>query len=445
MRTVGKAVVALALAGTLTLGAAIAFEGSGAGTRPPAGAGSAPAAGALLLPSPAAVSLQTSIADLQERLRTRPGDFRGFAALGLAYVAQARVTGDPTWYPLAEGALLESIRLNERDNEDALLGLGSLALARHDFGRALGYGRRAAELNPYGADAYGVIGDALVELGRYEAAFGAFQTMVDTRPDLASYARVSYARELLGDVPGAIDAMELAFGAAGTPSDRAWTAYRVGELALGSGDVEVAEDWYQRGRSLDRSYVPNLAGLARVAWARGDAGIAIERLEEVVAAYPAPEYVIALGDLYRQTGRSDLAAEQDEVVRAMHELAAANGVNVDLELALFDADHGEPRAALTAARAEWERRHSVHVADALAWALYANGRYREAAAFAERALALGTRSGVFHFHAGMIRLALGDEAGARSELRRALELDPYFSIAHAPLAERTLAELEDRR
>ena len=140
-----------------------------------------------------------------------------------------------------------------------------------------------------------------------------------------------------------------------------------------------------------------------------------------------------------------LAEQQDDVVRAMHALASESGVNVDLELALFDADHGDPVGALEAARAEWARRQSVHVADAYAWALYANGRYQRASTFAERALALGTRSALFLFHAGMIRLELGDERGARRYLSEALATDPNFSILHADAAARTLATLGSAR
>ena len=446
MRTMGKVALAGGLAFVLTVVAAIALVRSPSGARSAASSTAAePSASTLLLPTPATGSLEASIATLQERLRILPDDVHGLASLGIAYVAEARVSGDPSWYPKAEAALTDSLRLSHDGNVDALLGLGTLALARHDFAGALSYGRRAAQLNPYGADAYGVIGDAQIELGHYPAAFDTFQTMVDTRPDLASYARVSYARELLGDVPGAVDAMELAFEAAGTPSDRAWTAYRLGELAFGSGDVRTAAGWYERGRDLDPTYVPNLAGLAKVAWARGDTAGAIRRYEQVVARYPSAEFVIALGDLYRVTGRDDLAAEQDDVVRAMHQLAAANGVNIDLELALYDADHGDPVAALRSARAEWGRRQSIHVADALAWALYANGRYEEAARYADRALELGTRNALFFFHAGMIRSELGDVTAASRLLREALAIDPHFSILYAASAERTLAGLEGSR
>jgi Flp pilus assembly protein TadD len=120
-------------------------------------------------------------------------------------------------------------------------------------------------------------------------------------------------------------------------------------------------------------------------------------------------------------------------------------VNIDLELALFDADHGDPAGALSAARAEWARRHSIHVADAYAWALYANGSYRLASAFADRALALGTRNALFLFHAGMIRLELGDRDGARRDLERALAINPNFSIQHAAEAARALETLEAAR
>ncbi len=434
-----RAAVTVALAATLIVGAAIVLR--------PGGDGRA-ARGPTPLPEPASLlarqaGLEAQIAGLQERLREVPGDWRGFAALGIAYVAQARATGDPTLYPKAERALATSLRLHDEDNEDALLGLGVLALARHEFDEALRLGRRASKVDPYGADAFGVIGDALLELGRYEEAFDAFQTMVDRRPDLASYARVSYARELQGDVPGAVRAMTLAFDAAAAPGDAAWAAYQLGELAFGSGDVAGAVSWYRRGLDLDPSFVPNLAGTAKVAWARGDDRLAIERYREVTARYPSPDFVVALADLYRATGRDALADEQEAVVRALHELADGNGVNADLELAVFDADHGDARGALRAARAEWSRRTSVHVADVLAWALYANGRYGPAATFADRALRLGTENATFLFHAGMIRLALGDHDGARPLLRRALAVNPNFSILHADTAERVLARLGD--
>jgi tetratricopeptide (TPR) repeat protein len=437
-------VVLVALA--LLAGAAV-LNVHGGPTEDPGERALAAAASSSVLLQPAATSgsLEASIATLQARLRSNPDDWRGYASLGFAYVTQARITADPSWYPKAEGVLRRSLRLREEDNLEALLGLGALALARHDFEAALQHGRAAETMNPYNANVYGVIGDAQLELGRYDEAVETFQTMVDTRPGLASYARVSYARELLGDVPGAIDAMGRAFDAAGSPADAAWAAHQLGELEFGRGGVEAAAGWYERGLDLAPAYVPNLAGVAKVAWARGDLDLAIRRYSEVVAAYPSVEYVAALGDLYATSGRRDLAEEQYAVVEATRVIAQANGVNVDLEVALFDADHGDAEGALSSAKAEWARRESVHVADAYAWALYASGRYDEAARISKRALELGTRNAAFLFHAGMIELARGRGEVARSFLRRVIATNPNFSILYATTAERALAELEAER
>jgi tetratricopeptide (TPR) repeat protein len=252
---------------------------------------------------------------------------------------------------------------------------------------------------------------------------------------------VSYARELMGDVPGAIDAMRRAKVYASDPADAAWAANQLGELFFGQGDLVRAAVSYRQATTLDPSFVPPFAGLAKVAWARGRVPEAISRYRDVVDRYPLPEYVIALGDLYRMTGRTDLAAQQDGLLRTEETLLAANGVNLDLEQATFDASHGDPARGLAAARAEWARRHSILVADALAWALHENGRDADAARMASFAMHLGTRNALFAFHAGMIQRALGHRDRARALLERAHGLNPWFSIEYAPVLDRALTRL----
>jgi tetratricopeptide (TPR) repeat protein len=433
------AVVVVAIAAALFLAGGVGlFRGSGS---PESGATSVVGPGVLAGPVVGSGSLSSLIARLQERVREEPGDWRSLASLGAAYVQQARITADPGYYPKAQGVLSESLRVRDAGNFEAYVGRGSLEAARHDFAGALRDGERAARINPYNGDVYGVIGDAQVELGRYRQAFATFQTMVDTKPNVGSYARVSYARELQGDVPGAVQAMKQALQAAGTSADAAWASYQLAELAFNDGEVARAAGYYRRALELDPAYVPPLAGLAKVAWARGRADEAIEGYERVTSVYPAPEYVIALGDLYRSVGRTRLAKEQAELVRAEEQLFEANGVNVDLEVSLYDADHGDAAAALTAAREEWDRRHSIHVADALAWSLYASGEYREAQTYSREALRLGTRNALFFFHAGMIHLKLGDRAEARSLLSTAVDINPHFSIRWSGVARETLDEL----
>ncbi|MDP9242043.1 MAG: tetratricopeptide repeat protein, partial [Actinomycetota bacterium] len=254
-------------------------------------------------------------------------------------------------------------------------------------------------------------------------------------------ARVSYARELQGDVPGAIQAMKAALDAAGTAEDRAWASYQLGELYFNGGQLGAAQKEYAQGAKLSTTYIPPLAGLAKVEWAHGETARAIRDYRAVVARYPSPEYVIALGDLYATSGSDAQAQQQYQLVRAEEQLFRANGVNVDLEVSLFESDHGDPTTGLEQARAEWDRRHSIHVADALGWALYQNGDYHQAAHYSSVALHLGTRSALFLFHAGMIQLKLGDRSQARAFLGRAIATNPHFSILYADEAARTLAKL----
>jgi tetratricopeptide (TPR) repeat protein len=395
---------------------------------------------ALLGPTAGGEALDRTVASLQARLRQNADDWRSYADLGLAYLQKGRLTADPTWFTKAEGALSRSLSLNARENAHAVLGMGVLSLARHEFAEALEWGRQAKAFDPYDSQARGVIGDALLELGRYDQAVRAFQEMVDLRPDLSSYARVSYARELHGDVSGAIGAMREALAASGgVAEDTAWVASQLGDLYLGHGRVGQAEREYRRGAFLAPEYVLPQVGLAKVAALRGNIDEATQKLAGVIDRYPTPEFVILLGDMYGVAGRKREADQQYELVRAMQQLYRDNGVNTDLELALFNADHGVGlQGAVERARAEYRRRHSIHAADILAWTLYGTGRYREAAVYAKEALRLGTRDPLLHFHAGMIAFQLGDRAEARQHLSVALAINPNFSFLHRDVAVRTL-------
>jgi tetratricopeptide (TPR) repeat protein len=398
-------------------------------------------ADALAAPIAAAGSLEQTIADLQAHLGAQPDDAHALATLGLAYSQEAVHAGDPSYYPKAEEALQRSLAIEPTENVDALIGMGVVSNARHDFADGVRWGREASALEPDSAHVLGVIGDGLLELGRYRAAFSTFDRMVRMRPDVASYARLSYARELRGDVTGAFRAMRRAFGAAGTSDDAAWVSSQIGDLYFRSGRLAPAEHAYRRSVALSPTYVPPHAGLAKIAWARGDIDRAIHGYRWVVARYPLPEHVIALGDLETVAGHDRQAANTYDLARAEAQLFRANGVNVDVEQAVFEADHGDPATAVADARAGWRSRHSVGAADAFGWALYRAGRYRDAVRRARFALHLGTRDATYLFHAGMIALRLGDRATAHRDLSRALAINPHFSILGAPVAERTLRRL----
>jgi tetratricopeptide (TPR) repeat protein len=281
--------------------------------------------------------------------------------------------------------------------------------------------------------------DALVELGRYGEAVAAAQEMVDQRPDANSYARIAYLRELHGDVAGARAALSSA-QAMSPPGTEPWAWYgtQLGHLAFSQGDLAGAQSAYAAVLALRPATPAARFGAARVAAAQGDSARAERDLAELAEQFPLPETLIALGDLYTLRGATAQAAAAYDTVRVLQQLNAAAGMDVDMELALFEADHGDPARAVEMARAAHSRRPTIYAADALAWALHRVGDDAAAARFSRAALRLGTADALLYYHAGMIAASLGDTAAARAHLERALAINPHFSPLHAPAARAAL-------
>jgi tetratricopeptide (TPR) repeat protein len=395
---------------------------------------------ATLAPAVGAGDLDARISALQERVRMVPDDWTSSANLGLAYLQKERITADPTWYEKAAVVLAASLETNPDDNLQGKLGMALLESARHDFESSLTWSRIAIEASPTTSYTYAAAGDALVGLGRYAEADRFYQKMIDLRPDLASYSRVSYARELRGDVSGAIAAMKSAQSATSVSGeDAAWVGYQLGELYLGVGRISLAFDTFQRASAASPDYYLPLVGLAQVAFARGNLDGAIQHMEKVVEQLPLPQYVGWLGDLYEVDGRSAQAARQFALVEAEHEQFAASDVLPDVDVTLYLADHGDATAALELAREQYAERPSIQVTDALAWALHANGRDAAALRYAREALRLGTKDALILFHAGMIARAAGSERLGIRYISRAADLNPAFSFLHARTATEVLS------
>jgi tetratricopeptide (TPR) repeat protein len=379
------------------------------------------------------------VAELEQRIAANGRDPQGLMLLGLAYQQRVRETGDPSYYPRSEEALRRSLSLAPKDYL-AITGLAALAASRHRFEDARALAEQAVRLNSRSAEAYGVLGDSLVELGRYREAFARFDRMASLKPALASYSRVSYARELIGRPAAAIAAMKLAVEAgAGTGEPSAWALVQLGNLYFDTGRLALAERRYREALVRFPGYVHAQAALGKVAAARGRYDEAARLYRGAVAKLPLPQYEAALGDVLRLAGRPADAARAYAVVNATEKLLRANGVRTELETALFDLDHGrDVRGALSRARDAYRERRSIDGDDVLGWALYENGRCRAALAHSRRALRLGTHDALKIFHRGMIELCLGRRAAGHAALTRALAINPHFSLLYAPVARKVL-------
>lgn len=391
---------------------------------------------------PPARTTAAMIAGLQRAVAASPADTTSWQHLGVAYVRRAAETADPTYYAQAGRALRRAAELAPRDPE-TLLARGNLALALHDFRAALALGSRAHAARPLSPEPLGVMVDARIELGRYRGAVADLQRMLDVRPSLPALSRTSYVRELYGDMDGAVAAMRQAEAAgSGSAFDLATVSALLGDLHFKRGNLEQAEDSYERARRASPGLFAADVGRARVAAARGHTGVAIDRLRAATRRYPQPAALVLLGDLLAASGRSAEARRSYELVEAAAFLQERAGQDTDLEMALFAADRGhDPKAAVALARrAHRARPDNIHTADALAWALHRAGHTREALPYARRAVRLGTADPLLRYHAAAILDSAGRPRGARRQLRAAASPASWFSARHMPdavaLAER---------
>jgi tetratricopeptide (TPR) repeat protein len=364
---------------------------------------------------------------LDEGAEARAPDAQRVAMRGLELQQQARETGNPALYPRAERELRRAVSLDPR-NAAATRGLAALAASRHRFAESLSLAQQALRLEPDSAAAHGLVGDAQLELGRYPEAFVSFDRMAKLKPTASAYARISYARELLGDTDGAIEAMQLAVDASiGVAEPSAWSRTLLGNLLVGARRNGEAEIRYREALAFVAGYPAALSGLAELEARRGDLEAALTLYRRAAGAAPVPEFAASVGDTLARLGRHGEAEVAWKRAESLERLFAANGGRNLIETAEFDLDHDRNlRSALDRARRGRADRPSVEGDHVLAWALYKNRRCGEARAVSLRSLRLGTLDVDGLYHHSLIESCLGNAAAAQAYHDRLLALDPGY-------------------
>ncbi len=384
---------------------------------------------------------------LLAQLRADPDNTKARLQLAEAYIQEGRVTGNHAYYDKASLDLLAEVLRREPDNFEALCCQATVLLSQHHFAEGLVVAEKAQRINPYNSYIYGLLTDAHVELGDYKKAVACADKMVSVRPDLRSYARVSYLREIHGDVPGAIEAMKLAVSA-GYPGleQSAWTQTQLGRLYEASGDLPNATAIYQRTLEERPKYPFAMAGLGRIAIAQKRYPAAIELLTAARRAQPDFTFAEELSDAYRLAGQPKEAQRcAEDVVEALagktgDESEANHGHYADRELAYAYLKVGNKEKALEHALIEYERRpENIDVQEVTAWAYAQNGQAKKAQTLIQRALRTNSQSPTLRARAGIIAVKAGDVATGRALLKQALDRNPYLEEELATPARQLLA------
>jgi len=316
----------------------------------------------------------------------------------------------------------------------------------------LDYGQKALALGSGDLSPFAILGDAYADMGEYEKAGVAYSRLIsdsgtDARSAYVRESRIAYLKFISGNTDDAIRLMQNAVTAgieARLSSENlAWLYFELGEFYCQGGNVQEASHAYRAALAIHPGDYRALAGLGKVRATQGNYQEAIQLYQKAIAVVPMPIYVAELGDVYAKVGNAAEAEKQYQLVEYIGLLGHINQVLHNRDLALFYADHDRNLTeSLALANKEFEVRHDVYTWDALAWALYKNGKYSEAKDAMDNALRFGTKDALLHFHAGMIEAKLGNADQAQEDLGQALNSNPHFHVLYADQARQQLTVLE---
>ena len=390
------------------------------------------------------INTKKAIETLEDEIQRNPDNNPIKLKLAQAYIQEGRVTGDHNYYDAMAFKLIHTVLKKDTENFEALCCLATLEASAHQFTDALAICEKAIKINPYNAYIYGVLCDSHVELGQYDDAVKAADKMVSIRPDIRSYSRVSYLREIYGDYPGAIEAMKLALSA-GYPGleQTEWTRVYLGRLYEITGDTKTAELHYDNALTTRPNYAPALAGLGSIAKGKGDYKKAISYYTNAEKLMQDYSYEQHIGELYQLTGQNELAQKSfdkslEMLIKHQHPTDEETGIghNIDRELANVFLSMKQYDKAYTSAKIEYERRpNNIDVNETLAWACYGKGMTKEAQYFILNALKTKSSNAELLCKAGIIFQKNNHPLVAQQYLNRAFKVNPNLNHELASLVE----------
>ncbi len=351
----------------------------------------------------ARMSADERIAFFEKSLRETPDDPGVQAGLASAFIQKMRETTDFAYLNRA-AAIVDKMLAADPTSYDGIRLSAEIETHRHNFPHAAELASSLLERNPSDAGVLGILGDSLMELGRYDEAGKAYEQMLALAPNLTSYNRIAYHRFVTGDAKQALDWMATAV-AAGSPTaeNLAWCLVEFGDMLWKTGRTDDARIAYEQALKTLPGYHRAYAALGRIFAADGNLKEAAAHFQKAQAVIPLPEYAEALEDIYTKLGKTEEAEQQRALIDVIDKLGRANGEKGNRALALVYADQNRNLdRALELIRGELETRKDVYTYDALSWVLFRSGRQKDAEDASRKALAQHTPEPMFLYHAGMI-------------------------------------------
>jgi tetratricopeptide (TPR) repeat protein len=306
--------------------------------------------------------VQRRYVSLRNQLQANANDHKAATALADLFIKEARITGEHGhYYPAAQAVLnhiLDSKTIDPEDKFNALVTKAGVQLSLHDFKEALKTAETALSLNPYNAQIYGVLVDCHVELGQYQKAVSLADQMVAIRPDLRSYSRVSYLREIFGDIDGAKKAMLMAIQA-GYPGqeETAWAMHTYAEMLMRYSFDREAKLVYESILQERPNYPFAVAGLGKLAIKANDFTEAESRLKDAIDIAPEVDFYVTLAELYKQQHKTALCEKLKSQILDMLADDTKSGHNMDLEYAhVYNDLFNDTKTALVYAGKELKKR-----------------------------------------------------------------------------------------
>jgi len=387
---------------------------------------------------------------LIQKIKQNHSDIKSLNSLTAIYLQEARASGNYSYYDKAALNCVHAVLKKDEKNFEALTYKATIYLSQHHFREGLQLAEQIQKMYPYSAFVYGILVDANVELGNYRAAVENAEKMISIRPDIRSYSRISYLREIHGDILGAIDAMKMAVdaGSAGTESTE-WARVQLGKLYEQLGQMKYAEMYYTIALDNRPNYPYALAGLGRIAVAAKDYNKAIElyrRADSLSNDYSFREAMVEVYKLEGDQKQSTLIAQviidnMEKAAEAMQK-GDSSGHYADREMAYAYLAVNNYDKAVEHALLEYNRRpNNIDANETVAWAYFCKGDYSKATSYMKIALQTNCKNPTLLSHAGLIQAKNGDKMGTKNYLQLALKNNPNISPLLKAEAQQVLQSL----